>query len=271
MDKISLVDLEIFAHHGVFDFEKENGQTFIVSCECLLDTHEAGTSDNLSASLDYGALAHRLTALFQEKTFDLIEAAAEHCASALLHEFSLIRSLTLTIKKPSAPVNLPLAYPAVTITRGWTPAILALGSNIEPRQEHLDAALKLLTDHPDIRCLRIAPWIETDPVGYTDQDRFLNGAVLIETLLTPHALLDAIHDIEAARKRERTIHWGPRTLDIDIIYYDDLLLTSDDLTIPHPLCMERTFVMEPVITIAPYWIDPRYGKAISICWKEAQE
>lgn len=271
MDKISLVDLEIFAHHGVFDFEKENGQTFIVSCECLLDTHEAGTSDNLDASLDYGALAHRLTALFQEETFDLIEAAAEHCAGALLHEFSLIRSLTLTIKKPSAPVNLPLAYPAVTITRGWTPAILALGSNIEPRQEHLDAALTLLSKHPDIRCLRVAPWIETDPVGYTDQDRFLNGAVLIETLLTPHELLDAIHDIEAARKRERIIHWGPRTLDIDIIYYGDLLLTSDDLTIPHPLCMERAFVMEPVIAIAPYWIDPRYGKAVSICWKEAQK
>ena len=271
MDKISLVDLEIFAHHGVFDFEKENGQTFIVSCECLLDTHEAGTSATLDASLDYGALAHRLTALFQEETFDLIEAAAEHCAGALLHEFSLIRSLTLTIKKPSAPVNLPLAYPAVTITRGWTPAILALGSNIEPRQEHLDAALALLSEHPDIRCLRVAPWIETDPVGYTDQDRFLNGAVLIETLLTPHELLDAIHDIEAARKRERIIHWGPRTLDIDIIYYGDLLLTSDDLTIPHPLCMERAFVMEPVIVIAPYWIDPRYGKAVSICWKEAQK
>lgn len=271
MDKISLVDLEIFAHHGVFDFEKENGQTFIVSCECLLDTHEAGTSDNLDASLDYGSLAHRLTALFQEETFDLIEAAAEHCAGALLHEFSLIRSLTLTIKKPSAPVNLPLAYPAVIITRGWTPAILALGSNIEPRQEHLDAALALLSEHPDIRCLRVAPWIETDPVGYTDQDRFLNGAVLIETLLMPHELLDAIHDIEAARKRERIIHWGPRTLDIDIIYYGDLLLTSDDLTIPHPLCMERAFVMEPVIAIAPYWIDPRYGKAVSICWKEAQK
>lgn len=271
MDKISLVDLEIFAHHGVFDFEKENGQTFIVSCECLLDTHEAGTSDNLDASLDYGALAHRLTALFQEETFDLIEAAAEHCAGALLHEFSLIRSLTLTIKKPSAPVNLPLTYPAVTITRGWTPAILALGSNIEPRQDHLDAALALLSEHPDIRCLRVAPWIETDPVGYTDQDRFLNGAVLIETLLTPHELLDAIHDIEAARKRERIIHWGPRTLDIDIIYYGDLLLTSDDLTIPHPLCMERAFVMEPVTAIAPYWIDPRYGKAVSICWKEAQK
>ena len=68
MDKISLTGLEIFAHHGVFDFEKENGQTFILDCICTLDTRPAGTTDNLAASLDYGALAKRLTALFQEKT-----------------------------------------------------------------------------------------------------------------------------------------------------------------------------------------------------------
>ena len=86
MDKISLTSLEIFAHHGVFDFEKENGQTFILDCTCALDTRPAGTTDNLDASLDYGALAKRLTALFQEKTFDLIEAAAEYCARALLRE-----------------------------------------------------------------------------------------------------------------------------------------------------------------------------------------
>ena len=119
MDKIRLVDLEVFAHHGVFDFEKENGQTFILSCDCHLDTRTAGETDDLSVSLDYGALAKRLTELFQGTTFDLIEAAAEHCAHALLSEFSLIRALDLIIKKPSAPIGLPVAYPAVSIHRGW--------------------------------------------------------------------------------------------------------------------------------------------------------
>ena len=97
MDKISLIHLEVFAHHGVFDHEKENGQTFYLDCECDLSTRTAGLSDALDDALDYGALAHRLTALFQEKTFDLIEAAAEYCAAALLHEFPLIRSLRLSV------------------------------------------------------------------------------------------------------------------------------------------------------------------------------
>ena len=109
MDKISIIDLEIFAHHGVFDFEKAQGQTFIVSCDCFLSTRLAGEQDDLSLALDYGTLAQRLTALFQERTFDLIEAAGEYCANALLHEFELIDHLILTIKKPSAPVELPLA------------------------------------------------------------------------------------------------------------------------------------------------------------------
>ena len=271
MDKISLTSLEIFAHHGVFDFEKENGQTFILDCTCALDTRPAGTADNLDASLDYGALAKRLTALFQEKTFDLIEATAEYCARALLREYPLVRSLSLTVKKPSAPVGLPLAYPAVSITRSWTPAVLALGSNIGDRAAELDQACQALATQPDIRLLKTSDWIETAPWGNTDQDPFLNGAVLIETLLSPQELLQTIHTIEAAQGRQRLVHWGPRTLDIDIIYYDDLLLATKDLTIPHPLSMERAFVMEPVCAIAPYWIDPRYGQAVSVVWNEKKQ
>lgn len=271
MDKISLTGLEIFAHHGVFDFEKENGQTFILDCTCALDTRPAGTTDNLAASLDYGALAKRLTALFQEKTFDLIEAAADYCARALLREYPLVRSLSLTVKKPSAPVGLPLAYPAVSITRSWTPAVLALGSNIGDRAAELDRAIEALSAHPDIRVQKTSDWIETAPWGNTDQPPFLNGATLIETLLSPQELLQTIHTIEAAQGRQRLVHWGPRTLDIDIIYYGDLLLATKDLTIPHPLSMERAFVMEPVCAIAPYWIDPRYGQAVSVVWNEKKQ
>lgn len=267
MDKISLVHLEVFAHHGVFDHEKENGQTFYLDCECNLSTRTAGLSDALDDALDYGALAHRLTALFQEKTFDLIEAAAEYCATALLHEFPLIRSLRLSVKKPSAPIGLPVDYPMLTIERGWKPVILALGSNIEPCQAHLDAAVDMMRHHPDMRLLKTASWIETEPWGYTDQPTFINGAVMIETLLSPHELLNVIHDMEHAEGRERIIHWGPRTLDIDIIYYDDLLMNTENLTIPHALCMQRAFVMDPVTEIAPYWVDPRYGKTISVLWE----
>ncbi|MEE0206863.1 MAG: 2-amino-4-hydroxy-6-hydroxymethyldihydropteridine diphosphokinase, partial [Peptococcaceae bacterium] len=83
--------------------------------------------------------------------------------------------------------------------------------------------------------------------------------------------LQTIHTIEAAQGRQRLVHWGPRTLDIDIIYYDDLLLDQPDLTIPHPLSLQRAFVMDPVASIVPYWIDPRYGKTISALWQPAEE
>lgn len=263
MDKISLVDLEIFAHHGVYEDEKINGQTFYVSCDCTLSTRQAGKADNLELALNYGTLAVRITELFKAHSFDLLEAVGEYVLEHILREFPIIRSMTLTIKKPSAPIGLPLQYPALTITRGWHQVILSLGSNIEPRLTHLENALTALNRQSDIRLLKKSSWIETKPVGYLDQDLFINGACHIETLLTPHELLDVIHSIEAEEQRERLIRWGPRTLDIDIIYYDNLLLDTEDLKIPHPLSLERDFVMIPLAEIAPYWCDPRTHQVIS--------
>lgn len=271
MNNISLVDLEVFAYHGVFDFEKKDGQTFYLTCVAQLTENNAGFSDALEDALDYGALAHRLTDLFQEKTFDLIERAAEHCTLQLLQEFPLIQELTLTIKKPSAPIGLPLQYPALTISRRWHNAMLALGSNIEPRQDYINQALASLQDHPLIRLIKSAPIIETAPVGYTDQASFLNTACQIQTLLPPHELLKATQAIENESGRIRTIHWGPRTLDIDIIYYDDILLHSDDLVIPHPLSHERRFVLAPLVEINPYWIDPRFHLTVSTLLQKLKE
>lgn len=271
MDKISLKGLRIFANHGVFQGEKEVGQTFIVDCDCALDTRFAGKNDDLTQSLHYGLFAEKLTEFFKEKTFDLIEAAAEYTVDKLLHEYPLVRAITFTLKKPSAPVGLPLDYPALTIHRDWKQAVLALGSNMGNRQAHLEFAIQELDKHDDIRVLKRADFIETDPVGYTEQDRFINSAVLVETLLTPHELLRAVNTIEADDGRTREIHWGPRTLDIDIIYYDKVLMNDDDLIIPHPLSMQRAFVMEPVSSIAPYFIDPRYNQCVSVVWAHAKQ
>ena len=98
--------------------------------------------------------------------------------------------------------------------------------------------------------------IETEPYGVTDQPSFLNGAARISTLLTPHELLDELHRIEAEAGRERIIHWGPRTLDLDIIFYDDLVMSDDDLCIPHVDMHNRSFVIEPMKELAPYKMHP---------------
>ena len=93
--------------------------------------------------------------------------------------------------------------------------------------------------------------ISTKPYGVTDQPDFLNGMIVVRTLLEPHELLDRLHKVESYEKRERTMRWGPRTLDLDIIYYDDLVMGDDELIIPHEDMQNRDFVLKPLLEIAP--------------------
>jgi len=141
-------------------------------------------------------------------------------------------------------------------------AYLGLGSNMGDRQKNLDFALEQLPKHPNICLLQVATFLETDAVGYLDQDKFLNSAAEIETTLTPPQLLAVLQQIEQAAGRVRTIRWGPRTLDIDILLYDNLVLADPDLTIPHPRLRERAFVLQPMQEIAPDLPVPPDGQTI---------
>ena len=104
----------------------------------------------------------------------------------------------------------------------------------------------------------------------TEQDEFLNGVLEMETLLTPQELLAQLHRIEAEANRERILRWGPRTLDLDILLYDDIVLEEDDLCIPHVEMHKRSFVLEPLAEIAPYKRHPVYGKTVREMLEEIQ-
>ena len=95
-----------------------------------------------------------------------------------------------------------------------------------------------------------------------EQEEFLNGVVSLKTYLSPQELLQVLHEIEASENRERTIHWGPRTLDLDILFYDDLVLDEEELCIPHIDLQNRDFVLEPMMELAPYKRHPVSGKSI---------
>ena len=125
-------------------------------------------------------------------------------------------------------------------------AILGLGSNVGDRLAHLRAAVGSLSD-----VTAVSDVYETDPVGGPAQDRFLNIVVAIETDLDPHALLGVCHRIESAAGRVRDVRWGPRTLDVDILWMDGVELDEPDLQVPHPRMWERRFVLEPLAQIAP--------------------
>lgn len=146
-------------------------------------------------------------------------------------------------------------------------AAIALGSNIDSadasRADHLHAALAALNDPPGTRVLARSDFIQTAPVGPIPQDQYLNAAAILETTLTPEALLARLLDIERTRGRDRAREgrWGPRTLDLDLLLFDDLIVDQPGLTIPHPRLTERAFVLIPLAQIAPSWIVP--GEAAS--------
>lgn len=129
---------------------------------------------------------------------------------------------------------------------GRTVAYIALGSNMGNRDRLLVQALNQLNDRPDIEVLRISGLYETDPVGYTDQPPFLNMAAALATSLAPVALLRAMLGIEAELGRKRDIRWGPRTIDLDLLLYDDVRMDNQELTLPHPRMLERAFVLVPL-------------------------
>jgi len=129
-------------------------------------------------------------------------------------------------------------------------AYLGLGSNIDP-EENLKRGIELLKENSKIQIVSMSSIYKTEPIGYKDQDWFLNMVVKINTILSPDELLDYCNWVEKSLKRRRMIRWGPRTIDIDILLYDDLIINTPRLTIPHPRMRERAFVIIPMLEIEP--------------------
>jgi dihydroneopterin aldolase/2-amino-4-hydroxy-6-hydroxymethyldihydropteridine diphosphokinase len=148
-------------------------------------------------------------------------------------------------------------------------AYLGLGSNMGDRQKHIMDMVDMLKNTPGITLNAVSPIYETKPVGYADQDDFLNGAVEITTIMDPFQLLDVCMRIENALERRRTVKWGPRTADMDILFYGELVMATEKLTIPHPLLHERGFVLLPLMDIAPDKVHPARKVSIRDLCKNA--
>ena len=263
MDEIRIDNLEVYAYHGVYPEEKEKGQRFYVNAVLFLDVRPVGLSDDLALSVNYGEVCEKITKWMQEKKFDLLETVAERLAKKLLRGFPLLREVELEVRKPEAPIGLPFESVSIRIRRGWHQAYLSIGSNMGDRLAYLQGAVDALMDHGAIRNVRVSSFLETKPYGGVEQDDFLNGAVALETLLTPEELLELLHEIENKAERKREIHWGPRTLDLDILFYDKVIFESEDLILPHVDLENREFVLVPMMELAPNFRHPILGKTIA--------
>ena len=262
MDKIHIKGLEIIGFHGAIPEEKVLGQKFILSFELDVDLRQAGKNDDLTKTVHYGELAQKVEEEFTKTSYDLIEKAAEEICEFVLLNYPLVKKVKLLLKKPWAPTRKHVEYVAVEIERKWNKVYIAAGSNLGNKEETLKEAIDKIDKRKDCVVTKVSNFYTTDPVGYEDQDQFVNCVFEIDTLQTPSELMDTLLEVEKDFKRERIIRWGPRTLDLDIIFYDDIISYDEHILIPHPRAHERQFVMKPMCDINPYYVHPIYRKRV---------
>lgn len=269
-DFIKITGLKIFAHHGVLAEEKERGQDFYINANLYYDMNKPGKTDDLQYALNYADVCAYMTDIFTSQIFDLIEAAADYLCKNLLIHYPIIKRIELELCKPHAPIGLPFENVSVNLQRGWHTVYLAVGSNMGDSRKLILEAVEKLSQKEEIRQVQASELIITKPYGPVEQDDFVNGCIKLQTLLNPEELLMFLHELEAQADRRREVHWGPRTLDLDIIFYDKLVYESDDLIIPHVDMHNRQFVLEPLMQLCPNYRHPILGQTVEQMYTKLQ-
>ncbi|WP_241534731.1 2-amino-4-hydroxy-6-hydroxymethyldihydropteridine diphosphokinase [Clavibacter michiganensis] len=261
-DRILLSGLRVHAHHGVFAHERRDGQPFVIDLEVALDLAPAGGSDELHRTLHYGELAEEVAAAAGRDPVDLIETLAERIAAVVLAH-AVARWVRVTVHKPDAPIAVPFGDVAVVIERrsalpapgAPVSAVVAVGSNLGDRRATIEAAVARIDRVAGLRVVRSSDLVESVAVTPEGEDAtkpgYLNGVVLVDSALGPHALLDALAGIERDLGRVRAERWGDRTIDLDVVAFGDARIHDDRLTLPHPRAAERAFVLGPWLQADP--------------------
>jgi dihydroneopterin aldolase/2-amino-4-hydroxy-6-hydroxymethyldihydropteridine diphosphokinase len=254
-DHILISDLRVVSVVGVLDHERNAPQPLRIDVDIHVDLHDAGLSDDLTETVHYGEVCTALVEVARVNSDHLLERLAQRMADTVL-SFARVAAVDLTLTKLRPPIPEDVQSSAVRIHRVKTSssalavhsAILALGTNLGDRVGYLQFAIDRLGD----AIVKQSQVFETDPVGGPDgQGAYLNMVVEITTELDPYALLRWLHRIEADAGRSRTVHWGPRTLDLDLLFFDDVVIAGGNLAVPHPRYAERRFVLAPLSEVRP--------------------
>jgi dihydroneopterin aldolase/2-amino-4-hydroxy-6-hydroxymethyldihydropteridine diphosphokinase len=257
LDTVTVRGIEAHGRHGVLAHERRDGQPFRCDVTLHLDTRRAGARDDLAETVDYGAVAEAVHAVLAGPPRDLVETVAADVAVAVLAD-PRVAAADVTVHKPQAPIPVPFGDVCVTVRRTRSdallsagppeevPAVVALGSNLGDRAGMLLGAVHGLARTPGVTVAAVSPVVETDPVGGPGgQPAYLNAVLLLRTRLSPLALLHACQDVETAHGRRRDVRWGPRTLDVDLVTWADVVTSAATLALPHPRADERGFVLVP--------------------------
>jgi dihydroneopterin aldolase / 2-amino-4-hydroxy-6-hydroxymethyldihydropteridine diphosphokinase len=255
-DRIEINGLRAVTVVGALPHEREIAQPLQIDLSFEVDLHDAGVSDELGDTVNYGLVADNVLAVVVESKDVLLERLVARIADVVL-AFDRVEAVDVKLTKLRPPLALDAQDTAVRIRRTRAEAavpphtahraFIALGSNLGDRESYLRFGVASLGN-----VTAMSQVYETDPVGGPDdQGPYLNMVVEVETSLDPFALLRRCQRIEAEAMRQRVVRWGPRTLDVDIVLFEGVEMSSDDLTIPHPRYGERRFVLAPLADIAP--------------------
>ena len=188
MGHIGIRDLEVFAHHGVYPDETENGQMFYVSADLYMDTWDAEHTDDLNTSVNYGTVCEYIKDVMTRENHQLIERAAGEICEDLMINFPRLNKVRVELYKPEAPIPIPFGTVYVEVCREWQDVYIGIGSNMGDKEENIRSAIRFLSETRGIQVEKVSTLIQTEPYGYTEQDEFLNGCLKLRTWLPPEAL-----------------------------------------------------------------------------------
>lgn len=276
-DKIKLQAMQFYGYHGVLAAEKMLGQVFVVHLEMQLDLQRAGNSDDLKLTVNYADVYEVVKVVVEQKRYDLIETLAEQIAQEVIKQQKLVDAVTVKIEKPQAPIAGVFEYAGIEITRTRATVIqektcfLGLGSNIGDKKNYIHQAIQKIAELEQVIYLQAAHIYESKPHGVTGQDNYYNTVISIRTEMRPDILLKKLQIIEKKFGRVRSEQWAPRTIDIDILACEDLLIVTPDLTVPHPRLHEREFVLAPLIELTEDWRHPFLSKNVYEMYADVQK
>ena len=254
--KICIEKLEVQCVHGVLPEEKKTPRPFLFDIEMETDSEDAALRDDLALTVNYSAVCALIAEVATAKSYDLIEALARECALSVLEKFPRVISVKVTVNKPFAPVPAKFSNISVCYAAERNTVYLSLGSSVGDRERTIKSAIAALGALRGVEVKRVSSMIKTAPEGGVAKNEFVNCAAELDCLLSPEALLDKIHTIEARLGRVRNVRWADRTIDIDMIFFGDKVIAGDGLAVPHPRYRERAFVTGPLKELCPEKICP---------------
>lgn len=262
-DKIEIKNLELFAYHGCHEEEKEHGQIFILNATLTLDFSNVSRTDNLEDTVNYVEIVDLIQKLINDSCHNTIEHVATYIAREILVNFRKITTATIEISKPEVAHNFKCKKIGVSTHQYWHNVYISYGSNLGDSEQTINSGINDLANDRYICLVKDSTHIKTKPYCCSlDQPDFLNGCCEIKTLYHPQELLSYLQGIELKHGRERSITCCPRTLDLDILFYDQCIIKEENLIIPHYDIKNRKFVLEPLMEIDKDFIHPVLGKTI---------